>query len=207
MKISASFLQDISKLKEIDSSNIDYLHCDIMDGKFVPNKTVFFEEIEKVRKELKKPLDVHLMVKDIYSYINVYSSLKPTFITFHLEIGDTLNIIDFIKEKGIKVGISIKPETNIEQLVPYLEKLDLVLIMSVEPGYGGQEFIEIITNKITFLNKYREKNNLSYLIEVDGGINEKSINLVKEADIIVVGSYLTKAQIIEEKVQHLKTLM
>lgn len=207
MKISASFLQDVTKIKELTNSNIDYLHCDIMDGKFVLNKTNFFEILENNKKEIKKPLDVHLMVKDIYSYINLFSSLEPEFITFHLEIGDTYNIIHYLKEKNIKVGISIKPNTNIEEIIPFLISIDLVLIMSVEPGLGGQEFLLNSINKVNFLHDYKKRNNLDYLIEVDGGINNSNIKLLKNADLVVIGSYLTNENNIKEKVEYLKSIM
>lgn len=160
-----------------------------MDGKFVKN-------INELKTDYKfnKKLDIHLMVNDIKEYVEKYKKLQPEFITFHLEaIKDPLQIIKQIKKLNIKVGISIKPDTNVDFLIPYLKYIDLVLVMSVEPGYGGQEFIENSISKINRLKQIRENNNLDYLIEVDGGINSNTISKVENADIIVVGSYITSS--------------
>lgn len=194
MKISASFLSLPKNLKEIDNLNIDYIHCDIMDGEFVKNQTTFFSILEDSKKSLNHKLDVHLMVSNYASYISLYSSLKPEYITVHLEIGDTFNIIDCIKKREIKIGLAIKPNTSVEELIPYLEHIDLVLVMSVEPGEGGQKFNNIAKEKIDFLYNYRKENNLNFLIEVDGGINNETIKEIKNADIAVVGSYISLAE-------------
>jgi len=153
MKISASFLsikEDLkNNIKKLDNTNIDYLHLDIMDNIFVPNITWSFNEINELLENTNKPKDVHLMVKDVIKYIDDYSKLNPEFITFHLEaVDNVLEVINYIKSKNIKVGISIKPNNNVENLKEYLPLVDLVLIMSVEPGFGGQTFIENSLNKI-----------------------------------------------------------
>ena len=191
MKISASFLSIKDNLKEninlLTKCDIDYLHLDIMDGKFVPNQTWSIYDIKNVIN-YDKPLDVHLMVNDVYKYIDEYQILKPEFITFHYEINlDILDIINYIKKYNIKVGLSIKPSTKIEEIIPYLPYLDLVLVMSVEPGFGGQSFIMECIEKIKKLKELKS----NYLISVDGGINDQTISLVKDADIVVVGSYIT----------------
>ncbi len=191
MKISASFLSIKDNLKEninlLTKCDIDYLHLDIMDGKFVPNQTWSIYDIKNVIN-YDKPLDVHLMVNDVYKYIDEYQILKPEFITFHYEISlDILDIINYIKKYNIKVGLSIKPSTKIEEIIPYLPYLDLVLVMSVEPGFGGQSFIMECIEKIKKLKELKS----NYLISVDGGINDQTISLVKDADIVVVGSYIT----------------
>ena len=191
MKISASFLSIKDNLKEninlLTNCDIDYLHLDIMDGKFVPNQTWSIYDIKNVIN-YDKPLDVHLMVNDVYKYIDEYQILKPEFITFHYEISlDILDIINYIKKYNIKVGLSIKPSTKIEEIIPYLPYLDLVLVMSVEPGFGGQSFIMECIEKIKKLKELKS----NYLISVDGGINDQTISLVKDADIVVVGSYIT----------------
>lgn len=198
MKISASILsikEDIKeKVKEIDNLDIDYIHLDIMDGKFVVNKTKEFKSIHENVVDMKKPLDVHLMVKDVKSYIDKYALLNPEIITFHIEAVDNpKEIIDYIKSKNIKVGMSVKPNTDIEDLGPYLKQIDLVLVMSVEPGKGGQEFIDDMEAKIDELRLLKNAYNYSYLIEVDGGINDKTIYKCINADIVVVGSYITNS--------------
>lgn len=190
------------KLEEIDNTTCDYIHIDIMDGIFVPNKVEYNNEYR-----FNKKIDIHLMVEDVEKYIEKYKILNPTYITFHFEINQNIkNIIEKIKENNIKVGISIKPNTDINLIKPYLNMIDLVLVMSVEPGFGGQKFIENSTNKINTLKKIREENNYKYLIEVDGGINIDTIDKVKNADIKVVGSYITNSQNYQEKIDTLKKI-
>ena len=133
------------------------------------------------------------MVSDVRRYIDEFSKLNPEFITFHYEAASEISsVINYIHEKGIKVGMSIKPATDISEIVDYLPYLDLVLVMSVEPGKGGQAFIEESVDKIDKLYKLREKENYNYVIEIDGGINNETIKLCDKADIAVVGSYITK---------------
>lgn len=205
MKISASFLsikEDMEKnLEKLDKTNIDYLHVDIMDGIFVPNKTS--NQIIDLLKNTNKPKDVHLMVSDVKAYIDEYSKLNPVYITVHIEaLSNPLEIINYIKDKNIKVGFSIKPNTDIEILKPYLEYLDLILVMSVEPGKGGQEFIGSSKEKIDMLKELQK--DYHYLIEVDGGINKETIKHCQNADIVVIGSYITNSTDYNEKVDSIK---
>lgn len=209
MKISTSILSikdDIkNKVNELDNLNIDYLHLDIMDGKFVTNKTRSFQDIYEDIKDLKKPLDVHLMVKDVKSYIKKYELLKPEFITFHIEaVDDPKELIDYLKSKNIKVGLSIKPNTDFEDLGPYLNDIDLVLVMSVEPGRGGQKFIDEMEEKIDELRLLKNAYGYKYLIEVDGGINDTTVYKCLSADIIVVGSFITNSDNYKEKIDILR---
>ena len=133
------------------------------------------------------------MVEDVKKYINDFSKLNPEYITFHYEAtNNPMNEINLIKQKNIKVGISIKPDTDVKKLLPYLEYVDLVLIMSVEPGKGGQKFLDSSIEKIDYLYKIRKKCNYKYVIEVDGGVNIETIDKCKKCDIVVVGSYITK---------------
>lgn len=198
MKLSVSILSIKDNIKKniniIDKSKADYIHLDIMDSMFVANKTWDFNYVLDLVKDTTKPLDVHLMVKDVISYIDDYKKLSPSFITFHLEaVDDHLDIINYIKKHNIKVGMSIKPNTPLSSLAPYLQYLDLVLIMSVEPGMGGQTFIDSTVDKLKELKEIRNNNNYNFLIEVDGGINDITINKCKDADIVVVGSFITNS--------------
>lgn len=196
MKIAASFLSIKENIKEeinnLCKEDIDYLHLDVMDGIFVDNTTYSYEKFYNLVNESTKPLDVHLMVSDVKKNIDEFLNLNPEFITFHYEAASEVSsVINYIKEKGIKVGMSIKPSTDVSEIIDYLDYLDLVLVMSVEPGHGGQAFIESSVKKIESLYNLRENQGYSYVIEVDGGINDKTISLCEKADICVVGSYIT----------------
>lgn len=205
MKISASFLSIKNNIKEniikLDNTNIDYLHLDIMDNVFVPNKSFDINEIKEIILNTKKPYDVHLMVKDIFKYIDDYKQLNPEFITFHYEAHENVEeVINYIKKLNIKVGISIKPNTKVESIKHLLNKIDLVLIMSVEPGFGGQDFIFDTAKKIEEIKSL----NKDLLVSIDGGINDQTVKHCKNADIIVVGSYITNNDNYQEQINKLK---
>jgi len=207
MKIAASYLSIKENIKEnidkLTNCNIDYLHVDVMDGIFVENTTKDFNELEKVINN-NKPLDVHLMVEDVPKYIEQYKNLKPEFITFHYEINyDVMSLVMYLKNNNIKAGISIKPGTKVEALIPYLPFVDLVLVMTVEPGKGGQKFIEESIDKIKKLIELKDRNNYDFLIEVDGGINNDTIKKVSMVDIAVIGSYITNGNY-EERIKNIK---
>lgn len=175
-----------------------------MDGDFVPNKTEEFNFYKNILKQNKKPLDIHLMVKDVISYIDEYKNLNPEFITFHIEaVKNPVLIIEHIKKFDIKVGIAISPETDIKRIEPYLNIIDMVLVMSVEPGRGGQKFIENSTQRIDYLKDLKNKNNYNYLIEVDGGINDKTAKKAS-ADILVVGSFITNSDNYKSQISKIK---
>jgi len=208
MKIAASFLDikepKCEELTKLDSLDIDYIHLDVMDGIFVENKTYTYEEFYNITRLTTKPKDIHLMVSDVKKYIDEFSKMKPEFLTFHYEaVSEVSSVINYIKELGIKVGMSIKPSTDVAEIAKYLPYLDLVLVMSVEPGRGGQAFIEESTKKIEQLYNLREKENYNYVIEVDGGINDTTIRKCYKADMCVVGSFITK-QNYEEALRKLR---
>ena len=175
------------------------LHVDIMDGIFVLNKTWNIDEVKELLVNTKKKKDIHLMVNDVKKYIDDFKIIKPEYITFHYEAIDNIfDTIRYIKSLKIKVGLSIKPNTNIEDIKPYLKYLDLVLVMSVEPGKGGQTFIESSIDKIDYLYNERINNKYQYLIEVDGGINDITSKLCNKADILVIGSFITNGDYQEQ---------
>lgn len=211
MKIAPSILsvkiEEYPKvIKELENLDISYLHLDIMDGKFVPNSTYDAEEVKNIRKMTSMFLDTHLMIENPENYINSYINAGSDSITFHFEATTNVKkIIKMIKDKNLKCGISIKPKTNVDVLLPYLSEIDMVLVMSVEPGFGGQKFMDSALNKIKQLANLRMTNHYSYLIEVDGGINNETSKLCKNAgaDIIVVGTYLMNSNDKKETIKEL----
>lgn len=208
MKISTSFLSSknipntLIKLNETDT---DYIHVDIMDGKFTKNKTMPFSEMKNIYKYTDKRLDVHLMVKNPEKYIPQYASLNTEYITFHIE---TENIIEenisLIKNYSIKAGLAINPNTKISEIIPYLPLLDLILIMGVEPGEGGQEFIKETKDKIEELKVLLKEYNSNIIISVDGGINNNTKDYCKDADILVSGSYIVNSDNYQDKITSLR---
>lgn len=208
MEISVSILgikQNIAKkIESLNEVDVNYLHIDVMDGKFVSNKTDKFEIVRDNLTASQKKYDVHLMVEDVKSYVDKFKNLNPEYITFHYEVNDDLfGIINYIKANNIKVGISIKPSTDVGLILPYLSFVDLVLVMTVEPGLGGQKFMPEMREKIDDLKELRALNNLDFKIEVDGGINDETILSVKDVDMAVVGSYITSGNY-KQKVKTLK---
>lgn len=195
MKIAPSILTaNFNHLKaEIDSvMSADLLHIDIMDGHFVPNISFGPAITKSVSKLSKIPLDVHLMVEKPCDWIEAFHFENTKYITVHYESKAFNQALQMIRERGLKAGLSIKPKTDVSVLIPYLYHIDLVLIMTVEPGFGGQRFIEDMLKKVRFLKDYKTKYNLYFEIEVDGGINDKTILDAKASgvDICVVGSHL-----------------
>lgn len=192
-------------LQELIDLGIIYLHLDIMDGKFVPNTTPGVSLLKKINK-FDFVFDTHLMVEDPINYIDKFYKAGSDIITFHYEAVDNVQqVINKILSLNIKCGISIKPNTDPKVLLPYLKDLDQILIMSVEPGFGGQKFMENALEKIKYLDKLRNSNEeYHYLIEVDGGINLSNVTKIREAgaNVVVMGTALInstdKASLIKE---------
>ena len=201
MKIAPSILSADFKALENSINKVNkasVLHIDVMDGIFVPNIS-FGQGIQKqIRSSFKNMIfDTHLMIIDPIKYIKDFVDAGSDYITFHIEAKSDINqTIDLIHSYNKKAGISIKPNTNWEDLKPYLNKIDLILVMSVEPGFGGQSFIPNSIEKIKCLYDYKKEHNLNYLISVDGGINNETYKFVKDAgcDLAVMGSYLFKQE-------------
>ena len=193
--LSADFNQLGNEIKRLEEAGADMIHVDVMDGHFVPNLTMGPPVIKALRKHTKLPFDVHLMISPVHKYIKDYADAGADIITIHPETTDNLeDSIQHIKKLNKKIGISLNPETQIEVVKNFLEKIDLVLIMSVHPGFGGQKFIPKVLDKIKELKKIKDQQNLNFDIEVDGGINFDNNKLVIEAgaNILVSGTTIFK---------------
>lgn len=207
-KISASFLSskniplDLIKLNETD---VDFIHVDVMDGKFVKNKTMPFNEMKNIYKYTNKRLIVHLMVDNPSKYIPLYAELNTECISFHVESSeDIIKNLELIKSFSIKCGLAINPDTRVNELIPYLPYLDEVLVMSVIPGEGGQEFILESEEKIRELKELINSYGLNILIDVDGGINDTILDKVKDANILTSGNYIINSDNYQEKITSLR---
>ena len=194
--LSADFSQLGTEIKRLEEGGADMIHVDVMDGHFVPNLTIGPPVIKALRKQCSIKFDVHLMISPVHKYIEAYSDAGADIITIHPEATDNLEeSILKIKSLNKKVGVSLNPETKIDLIIDYLEKIDLVLIMSVNPGFGGQKFMPEVLDKIRELKKIQSKNNLNFDIEIDGGINFDNCQSAIEAgaNILVSGTTVFKS--------------
>lgn len=217
VEVSASILtmdneNAIKNLYELETAQIDYFHIDVMDGKFVKNNTTekMIEYSEYISSISSLPLDIHLMVEDVEQYIKSFSVFEPNLITFHIEARknkeEVFELIKLVKESNSRVGLAIKPNTKIEEIYNYLPYIHSVLIMTVEPGLGGQELIPETIEKISRMKKYLEKEKLEVDIQADGGINLQNIDLLKQAGVsnVVVGNALMKTKDKKDMINKLK---
>ncbi len=193
--LSADFSQLGEDIKRLEKSGADMIHVDVMDGHFVPNLTIGPSVIKSLRKYTSLPFDVHLMIDPVHKYIKDYSDAGADIITFHPEATkNTQETINLISSLSKKVGISLNPDTEISIAEEYLDKIDLILIMSVYPGFGGQKFINRVIKKIVELDKIRSQRRLNFKIEIDGGINFETSKIAIDAgvDILVSGTTVFK---------------
>ena len=193
--LSADFSQLGNEIKKLEQGGADLIHVDVMDGHFVPNLTIGPPVIKNLRKYTKLPFDVHLMISPVHEYIENYADAGADIITIHPEATKNLKeTINLIKRFGKKVGVSLNPKTEIKTLIDEIDNIDLVLVMSVNPGFGGQKFMPEVLDKIKELKKIKEENQYHFSIEVDGGINFSNSKIVLEAgaDILVSGTTVFK---------------
>ena len=211
MKVSVSYLnvkrRNINRIIYLlDKTNVDFIHVDVMDGKYVKNKANSYSEVEEMSYYTKKRLDVHFMVNKPLKYIDDFALLNVYCMTIHLNIKNDLDkVIDRIHDYGIKAGIAINPDEDIDMIDNYLDKIDAVLIMSVYPGLPGQEFIKDVIPKIKKLKDKIKKLNRDILINVDGGINLENKQFLGDADILSVGSTITNSENYEEVINELRS--
>lgn len=210
MKVSPSILAcDFSNIeletKKINATDCEYIHLDVMDGEFVPNKTFDYNFINTLK--FNKIYDTHLMIKNPLAIIEKYYD-SSDIISFHVEAESKDDILNFLKNKPLnkKIGLSIKPKTDVSILVPFLPYLDMVMVMTVEPGFGGQKFMEENLSKAEELILLRNKFNYNFLIEVDGGVNGETVKLChdKGVDIVVAGTYIFKSDNYQERINSLR---
>ena len=202
--LSADFANLERDIKRVEDAGANWLHVDVMDGHFVPNITIGVPVVKSIKKVANIPLDVHLMIENPEKYIEPFAKAGADILTFHYEaVDDVKGIIDLIKSFGVKAGMSIKPKTNPKEILQYLENLDLLLVMTVEPGFGGQSFMHDCADKLPVIKKHA-KNDL--IIQVDGGINAETAKICtsKGANSLVAGNYIYNSPNIQNAIDSLR---
>ena len=203
--LSSDFANLEAEIKRLEENGADWVHVDVMDGHFVPNLTIGAPVVKAIKPVTKLPMDVHLMIENPAKYVKDFALAGADVITFHYEATKetTFDVINIIKSYGVKVGLSIKPKTPISAIKPYLDMVDLVLVMTVEPGFGGQKFMEDCADKIIEVKAYANKD---IIVEVDGGINAETAQHCKKcgADALVAGNYVFSSDDMKEAIASLR---
>ena len=203
--LSADFANLEKEIKAVAQAGADLIHVDVMDGHFVPNLTIGIPVVESLKKVSPLPLDVHLMIENPEKYIEGFVKAGSDYLTIHVEATSKVReTLQKIRELGAKPGLTLRPRTKLEEILPYLDLCDLIQVMTVEPGFGGQSFMQDQVAKIDRLAEERTARGLEFLIEVDGGISDKTLSYVKNADVLVAGSYVFKNDY-REAIQKLKS--
>jgi len=205
--LSADFLQLQKELKALEDAGVDGVHFDVMDGQFVPNISIGLPILEAVRKGTDLPIDVHLMIEEPEKYVELFATQGADMISVHVEATPHIHrVIQQIKKTNVKAGVVINPGTAVDAIIPVLKMVDYVLVMTVNPGFGGQTFIQESIDKLDQLDKMKKELNLSFEIEVDGGINDETVATVIEhgATMLVAGSYFFKQKDYKQVTQTLK---
>jgi len=203
--LSSDFANLEAEIKRLEENGADWVHVDVMDGHFVPNLTIGAPVVKAIKPITSIPLDVHLMIDNPAKYVKDFALAGSDIITFHYEATKekTFEVINIIKSYGIKVGLSIKPNTSVNEIKPYLDLVDLILVMTVEPGFGGQKFMKDCADKIIEIRAYTDKD---LIIEVDGGINAETAQYCKKlgANALVAGNYVFSSDNMKEAIASLR---
>lgn len=205
--LSADFGNLAAEIRAICEAGCDLVHVDVMDGHFVPNLTIGPVVVSAVAKAATKPLDIHLMVENNSFFADLFLPLKPKFLTFHIEEEKhPMRLIDHIRKNGVSPGIVLNPHTPVSAIEHIIDEVDMVLLMSVNPGFGGQKFMPVVLEKIRALRELIERKNAKCLIEVDGGVNGLNAPDLEEAgaDILVAGSYIFSSNSYEQAIRAIK---
>lgn len=205
--LSADFGKLAQEIEELCQAGADFVHVDVMDGHFVPNLTIGPVVVKAAKKSSTIPLDIHLMVENVSFFVDMFLPLQPKYLTFHIEEErHPLRLIEHIRKNGVSPSVVLNPHTPLETLEYIIKEVDMVLLMSVNPGFGGQKFIESSYEKISALKEMILKKNASCLIEVDGGVNGDNIAKIKEAgaDIVVAGNYVFSSSDYKAAISSLK---
>ena len=206
--LSADFADLKNEIKKVEEAGADWIHIDVMDGRFVPNITIGIPVVKCIRRITKLPLDVHLMIAEPIKYVDAFAEAGSDIITIHIEAcsDNAEETINAIKQRNIKAGISIKPKTSVKGIEKLLDKVDLVQVMTVEPGFGGQEFMEDCLEKARELRNFAKERDLDFYIEADGGINSQTAKNSIEAgiDVLVAGSFIYNANNVKKAINSLK---